>query len=434
MTCYQSNYPVSSARLPKSVWLLSWVSFFADISSEMIYPLLPLFVVGVIGSSKTELGIMEGMAVLIVAIMTAFAGFRSDRNGRRVPWIRWGYGLPIIGKSIIALATAWPMILGGRLLDRFGKGLRSAPRDALIANAVNQELRGRAFGVHRAFDTAGALSGVLFSALLLWWLTGTPKVEMNADFDSAAGQIPDWAYRVIFGAAVLLGAVSLALTFLVRESEQADADGEAITGNVESANKPAIQAFSLRNLPRSYWSVLAILLVFSLGNSSDMFLLIRIYDFGYSPWEVVMLYALYNLVYASVSYPAGMLSDCLGRWRMIAVGWMIYVVVYVCFAILPDLLSWGVWPLVGLYGVYMAFTDGVGKALLADSVPSNLRGTALGLFYAAAGFTTLVASLVAGIAWDYCGPSAPFLIGAGFAAASLVGLAFLRRTDNVEAP
>ena len=161
--------------LPRSVWLLSGVSFFADVSSEMVYPILPLFMISVLGSSKTQLGAMEGGAVLLVALMSAFAGIRSDRKGLkggRVVWIRWGYGLPVLGKGIIALSTVWPLVLGGRLLDRFGKGLRGAPRDALIADAVLPEQRGQAFGLHRAFDTAGAIVGVLISAFLLGLVHG----------------------------------------------------------------------------------------------------------------------------------------------------------------------------------------------------------------------------------------------------------------------
>ncbi|MBY0308285.1 MAG: MFS transporter, partial [Phycisphaerales bacterium] len=203
------------------MWLLSWVSFFADVSSEMIYPLLPLFLIGVLGASKMQLGLIEGAAVLIVAVMTAFAGFRSDRSGKRVRWIRIGYGLPMVGKATIALATAWGLVLGGRLLDRFGKGLRSAPRDAMIAGAVEADQRGRAFGVHRALDTAGALIGVLLSALLLWWLTGSPEKSDHPEAVTAAAQTPAWVYRLIFGVGAGLGLASFLLTFLVRETDAA---------------------------------------------------------------------------------------------------------------------------------------------------------------------------------------------------------------------
>ena len=202
--------------LPRSVWLLSWVSFFADVSSEMVYPLLPLFVVGVLGSSRAQLGLIEGAAVLLVAALSAYAGFRSDARRRRLPWIRWGYGLPILGKATIALATAWPMVLSGRLLDRLGKGLRGAPRDAMISDAISADQRGRAFGLHRAFDTAGALLGVVLSAVLLWWLTGVPQASQ------ASTQAPERVYRSIFAIAAALGAASLVLTLLLRETPRTD--------------------------------------------------------------------------------------------------------------------------------------------------------------------------------------------------------------------
>lgn len=406
--------------LPRAVWLLSWVSFFADVSSEMIYPLLPLFLVGVLGSSRTQLGMIEGAAVLLVAIMTAFAGVRSDRAGTgRVPWIRWGYGLPVAGKALIAVATVWPLVLGGRLLDRFGKGLRGAPRDALITDAVPAEQRGQAFGLHRSFDTAGALVGVLLAALLLWWLTGTPQPGDNPD---AAGT-PAWIYRVIFGVGAGLGLASLVLTLLVRETER---DPTAAPTKVSAPASAGPTTRGWFHLPRRYWWVLALLCLFSLANSSDVFLLLRASELGFSPWTVVMIYAAYNLCYSALSYPAGVLSDRLGRWGIIAIGWAIYIVVYVGFALLPAAHAWGLWPLMAVYGVYMALTDGVGKALIADHAPRERRGAAMGLYYAISGLTTLGASLLAGVLWDQAGPAYAFLVGAGFAALALLVLITLR--------
>ena len=409
--------------LPRSVWILSLVSFFADVSSEMVYPLLPLFLVTVLGSSKTQLGAIEGAAVLIVALMSAYAGFRSDGKGgrkRRVPWIRWGYGLPVLGKAIIAVATIWPLVLSGRLLDRFGKGLRGAPRDALIADAVLEDQRGRAFGMHRAFDTAGALIGVLLAAFLLWWLTGTPHSTTNDAAITAAAETPPWVYRVIFGIGAALGLASLMLTFFVRESPLPTIESPQATSDKK-------QTQGWLNLPRSYWCVLAVLVIFSLANSSDTFLLLRVRDLGYSPWAVVMVYALYNVTYSAISYPVGVLSDKIGRWRIIAVGWAIYVFVYAAIALLPVSSAWGMWPIMAIYGVYMALTDGVGKALIADHAPRESRGKAMGIFYAATGLTTLIASLLVGMIWDFYGPTASFLTGAGCALFALLSLAVVRR-------
>ena len=297
--------------LPRTVWLLSWVSFFADISGEMIYPLIPLFLISVLGSTKLQLGVIEGGAVLIVAIMTAFAGFRSDRSGKRVRWIQIGYGLPMLGKAMIALATVWGFVLGGRLLDRFGKGLRSAPRDAMIADSVTSDQRGRAFGVHRALDTAGALIGVLLSALLLWWLAGTPTQSGDGHAADAAAATPTWVDRVIFGVAAGMGLASFLLTFLLRDedaprnagvelrrdeplttecvkpslAERAPAEsapGKAEVSAQSARLDPGMQAPGpwLFSLPRSYWLVLAVLAVFSMANSSDVFILLRASELG----------------------------------------------------------------------------------------------------------------------------------------------------------
>lgn len=412
----------ASRPLPRPVWILIWVSFFADVSGEMIYPLLPLFMIGVLGASRMQLGLVEGAAVLLVAVMTAFAGRRSDRTGGRVPWIRWGYGLPVLGKATIALATIWPLVLAGRLLDRFGKGLRSAPRDALITDAVDADQRGRAFGLHRAFDTAGAFVGVLLAALLLWWLTGTPQHDEAAAVGAAA-HTPAWIYRAIFGVGASLGLAALLLTLFVRETSP----------SVSSPRAAATTAGPL-DLPRAYWSVLALLAMFSLANSSDTFLLLRASELGWSPWVVVMLYAAYNLASAALAYPAGVLSDRHGRWRMIGIGWTLYTFVYLGFALLPADHAWGLWPLMTLYGVYMALTDGVGKALIADVAPKDRRGTAMGIFYAVTGLTSLTASLLCGVIWDHHGATPAFLLGAGFAAAALILLIALRWSAPVNPP
>ncbi len=425
-----NSAPDTSTTLPRSVWILSWISFFADVSSEMVYPILPLFMVQVLGASRTELGAMEGAAVLLVALMSAYAGFRSDRKGPgggRVKWIRIGYGMPVLGKAIMAVATTWPLVLGGRLFDRFGKGLRGAPRDALIADAVSPDQRGRAFGMHRAFDTAGALIGVLLSAFLLWWLTGTPQKSVASEALNVASQTPAWVYRAILWIGSGLGLASLGLTFLVREPEESEAGAESVA--FRSAKERSFEERKTTlwlGMPRSYWSVLAVLGLFSLANSSDTFLLLRASELGYSPWAVVLAYSLFNVTYAGLSYPIGVLSDRLGRWKIIAVGWAIYAGVYAALALLPKSQAWGLWPLMAVYGVYMALTDGVGKALIADHAPKESRGAAMGIFYALTGLTTLAASLLAGMAWDRFGSSAALLLGAGFAILALLALGLVR--------
>lgn len=396
-------------RLPRAVVLLGWVSFLADVSSEMVYPLIPIFVVGVLGSSATTLGGIEGAAALVVAFVTAWAGFRSDRHRRRVPYVRIGYGLPVVGKTIMALAFAWPMVLAGRLIDRLGKGLRASPRDALIADAAGPAIRGRAFGFHRAMDTAGAMVGVLMAAGLLWLFTGSPADGEVASPAHDSG----WAFRAVFAISAALGLLSLALTFMVRESEAADHDTPV----------ERLAPGRRLGLPSAYWRTVAIMLVFSFANSSDAFLLLRARDFGLSPWAVVLAYALFNFTYTVSSYPAGILSDRWGRWRVIGAGWAIYAGVYLGFAFTG---SAGVWPLFALYGVYMALTDGAGKALVADHAPREKRGTALGIYYMSSGLVTLLASVVAGVLWDRVGPSATFGVGAAGAMLAVALVPVLR--------
>lgn len=421
MTTADATTPArdSAKRLPRAVVLLGWVSFLADVSSEMVYPLIPMFVVGVLGASATTLGGIEGAAALIVAFVTAWAGFRSDRHCRRVPYVRIGYGLPVIGKSLMAMAFAWPMVLAGRLIDRLGKGLRASPRDALIADAAGPAIRGRAFGFHRAMDTAGAMVGVLLAAGLLWWFTGSPTEGGPTVPTHDAG----WTFRVVFGISAALGLLSLALTFMVRESPNEPSGPDSV------AQQPASEG--RLGLPAAYWRTVALMLVFSFANSSDAFLLLRAREVGLSPWAVVLAYALYNLTYTVASYPAGIVSDQLGRWRVIAAGWAIYAAVYAGFAFAG---AAGIWPLFALYGVYMALTDGVGKALVADHAPREMRGTALGIFYMASGLVTLLASVVAGLLWDQVGPSATFGVGAVIAVIAVILVPVLRPRTRSRPP
>lgn len=398
-------------RMPRRVLVLGWVSFFADVSSEMAYPLMPLYVVGVLGASGTSLGTVEGVAAAIVAVLTFWAGRRSDRSGgsgagpRRVPWIRWGYGLPVLGKGLIAVAAGWPMVLVGRSIDRMGKGLRTGPRDALIANATPVQLRGRAFGSHRAMDTAGALVGVMVAAVLLWWLTGSPSAGGGASEGADA-----WAFRLVFGVAAVVALISLVLTMLVRENAAEGRGGDVTlrdVGGVAGDDR----------LSKRYRRVLLVMLVFALARSSDAFLLLRASSLGLTPWEVVGAYAGFNVVYALSAYPAGLLSDRIGRVRVLAAGWGIFALVYAGFAVTG---AWGVWPLMLAYGVYYALTEGVSKALIADCAPARRRGYALGLYAMLSGLAVLAASVAAGVLWDRVGPRAPFVLGASLAAAALM--------------
>ncbi|MEJ7596755.1 MAG: MFS transporter [Kofleriaceae bacterium] len=378
------------ARQPKvsrEVVLLGWVSFFNDVSSEMIYPLVPMFLVVVLGATATSIGWVEGFAQAVVALLSAWAGWHSDRLRRRVPYVRIGYGFPVIGKVILAFAVAWPMVLVGRAVDRVGNGLRSSPSDALIADATTPETRGRAFGFHRMMDSAGAVLGVVLSALLVGFL-------------SLDGEAP---FRVIFGISAVLGLAAVGFTFLLREPTSAP---------VAAGITHASTAFSTR-----YWSVLAVLLVFSLANSSDTFLLLRAQQVGLPPWAVVLAYAVFSLVYMVVSYPAGILSDRVGRWPLLIAGWLLYAGVYAVFGLVG---ATGIWPLLAIYGVYMALTDGVAKALLADVAPRDRRGLALGIYYMGIAVTTLISSVVTGMLWDQAGAAAALQLGSILTLGALV--------------
>jgi len=389
-----------STKLPRQVWLLGLVSFFNDISTEMIYPLLPMFTVAVLGATATDLGWIEGSAQAVVALMTAWAGITSDRRRARVPWIRIGYGLPVIGRVMLAAAGSWPVVLIGRAVDRLGKGFRSSPRDALIVDITPDGLRGRAYGLVQALDTAGAFVGVISAAVLVWWLS-------NRGGDAAH------PLRIVLAIAAGLGVIAFAVSFLVREPKP-QPDDPPPTAKPDAPDG---------TLPAAYWRTLAILLVFALANSSDTFVLLRAADVGLAPWTVIAAYAVYNLVYTLTSYPAGAMSDRMGRWGVIAIGWVIYAGAYAAFAVATPAR---IWPAFAVYGLFTALTDGVGKALIADHAPRAHRGRALGYFYLGTAVVTLVSSVTAGVLWDRVGHAATFWAGSIVAAVALVVLVIAR--------
>ncbi|EGJ51875.1 MFS transporter [Desulfocurvibacter africanus] len=405
----------ASPRLPEEVRRLGWVSFFTDIASEMVYPVVPLFLTAALGAPVVVLGAIEGAAEAIVSIMKGASGWHCDRLGRRVPYIRLGYGLGAASKPLMALALAWPMVFLARAVDRLGKGLRTTARDALIADAVDARMAGRAYGFHRMMDTSGAIVGVLFALLLLWLLPGQ--------------------YRTIFLLATIPGAMAVWLTFRLREARK-EAAGPAHACALEPepgsaqampapGDKPALARLVL---PANYWWTLGVLGLFAFANSSDALLLLRAKNLGWDDTQVVLAYVLFNLTYALAAYPIGILSDRFGRWRLIIGGWLIYSLVYFGFAEASALDIWWLFP---LYGLFMALTEGVGKALIAGQIPSERKGTALGIFHMSIGLIALSSSLVAGLLWDTLGPAAPFRLG-GFVAllAALAAMAVAFKTKR----
>ena len=341
-------------RLPEAVVRLGWISFFTDVASEMVYPVVPLFLTAALGAPVVVVGAMEGVAEAIVSIMKGLSGWHSDRLGRRVPYIRWGYGLGALGKPLLAMAASWPLALLARAVDRTGKGLRTTARDAYIADAVGPSQAGRAYGLHRSMDTAGAIVGVLLTTGLLTLLPGR--------------------YRTIFLIAALPGFLAVWLTFRLREA--APLPASAVISRIPSAaparNVAAVRPWS--GLSPAYWATLAPLVLFAFANSSDMLLILRAKDVGLSDIQTVLAYALYNLVYALSAYPLGLLSDRFGRWRMVVAGWTLYALVYGGFAVADAGANASlVWWLFGLYGLFMGLTDGIGRALIRDKSPEEKK-------------------------------------------------------------
>ena len=371
-------------ELPENVRAVSLVSLCNDLASELAYPVVPLFLTITLGAPVVVLGLVEGVAEGAAVGLGFASGWLSDRRGgRRVPWVRAGYALSAGARGLVAVAPHWGVVLGGRLADRAGKALRTAPRDALIRDSTPPAIVGEAFGYHRALDTVGATIGPLAAVVLL-----------------AAGA----SLRTILLVSVVPG---LLATLLVRRVREAPA--RVVTASV------AVPGGG--RLAPGFGLVLAAAAVFALGNSSNAFLLLRARDLGLSTTGAILAYALANAVYALLAWPLGHLSDRLSRTTVVAGGAVVYALVYAGLALAPG--AWAVWPLLAGYGVYLAATDGVLKAWVADHVEGDAAGRAYGLFAGVVGSSLLVASLLAGGLWSSVGPVWTFAAGAVAATLSL---------------
>ncbi|MEW6019626.1 MAG: MFS transporter [Pseudomonadota bacterium] len=377
--------PVPGIR--RNVFILGITSLLTDLSSEIVYPLVPLFLTGVLGAPLSVVGLIEGIAESTASTLKVFSGWLSDRWRRRRPLAILGYGVSALAKPLMALATAWPAVLFLRFSDRLGKGIRNAPRDALIADSTEPATRGRAFGFHRAADTVGASLGSLVALAAL----------------GLAGE----RYRLIFLLSALPAGLGVASLFLVRE-------------RIHPHPKSARPRLSLSQFDRRFKLFLLASAIFALGNSSDAFLILRAGDLGLSAFSAVLAYVIFNIVYALFSMPAGIVSDRVGRRRVIAAGFVVFSLVYLGFALAGGSLA--VWPLFAVYGLYMAMTEGVGKAFAADMAPAGALGTALGTYHTVTGLLTFFSSLIAGVLWDTLGSSAPFWFGAGAGVAATLVL------------
>lgn len=367
-------------RIPANVRAVSVVSLVNDLASELAYPVVPLFLTATLGAPVAVLGVIEGLAEGIAVALAAASGWLSDRTGgRRVPWITAGYTLSATARAAVAAAPHWGFVLAGRLADRTGKAVRTAPRDALIRDSTHPRLVGASFGFHRALDTAGATAGPLVAVALL----------------SAGASL-----REVLVLSVLPGLLAVLLVRRVREAPPRPDRG---------STEPRLR--------RGFWLVVAAGAAFSLGNSSNAFLLLRAADLGLSAALVILAYALSNAVYALLAWPLGSLSDRVPRGAVLAGGIAVYALVYAGFALASG--SWAVWPLFALYGLYVAATDGVLKAWVSDHVEGPLAGTAYGIYAGAVGSALLGASVLGGVLWTAVSPEATFWAGAALAFLSL---------------
>ncbi|MCC7020043.1 MAG: MFS transporter [Ardenticatenales bacterium] len=393
----------------------------------MLTHLVPVFLAETLGARTAVVGLIEGLAETTASLTKLYSGRLSDRWGRRKGLTASGYGVAAAALPVLFAAATWPVVLSARLLDRLGKGIRTAPRDALLADAVTPETRGRAFGLHRAADSAGAFVGLVM-AMAIVQRAGIGALPLDAA-----------TFRTIVGWAVVPGVLAVVVIVVgVREvvavprrdltlrppPEPHRTGGAAGTpvnrlGEEEDAWRGAVESGQSRVVEGRFARFLVVTVLFTLANASDAFLVLRARSLGASLVEVLALLALFNLVYASLSTWAGGLSDRVPRRRLIVAGWLIYAAVYLGFAF-ADAPGW-LWLLYGAYGIYYALTDGVAKAIVADLVPSARRGAAYGAYHAAVGLTALPASVLAGVlwqgvgAWGGLGPRAPFLVGAGLA-------------------
>lgn len=383
-------------HLPATVVSLGVVSFFTDLSSEMIYPLLPVWVSAVLGAGPAALGVIEGVAESTAALLKVISGRLSDRTRRRKPWVLAGYALAGAARPLIGLASSWPAVLGLRFVDRLGKGLRTSPRDALIAEVTPSERRGEAFGFQRALDHAGAVVGPLVAAALLL----LPGVELR---------------EVFFLAAVPAAAAVIVILVAVREAR----------GSAETAPTP--RAVGRRLGAPLRWVVFAVV-VFTLGNSTDAFLILRLANGGVPPAVVALLWSLLHVVKMTAAYVGGKMSDRLGRRPMMLAGWTWYAAVYLAFATASEPVA-----LIAAflaYGVYFGLTEPVEKAWVAELAPAGLKGTAFGAYHGAVGLAALPASALFGALWQLFGAPTAFFGGAGLAGVAAAMLFFIPQERN----
>ncbi|MCZ7662565.1 MAG: MFS transporter [Thermoleophilia bacterium] len=384
--------------LERNVVAAGVVSFFMDVSSEMVYPLVPLFLASVLGVSSSLIGLIEGVAETTASLLKVGSGWLSDRLGRRKILMGAGYGVSGLSRPVLALAGSWGQVMAARFVDRFGKGVRTAPRDAIVADSTEIAGLGRSFGFHRAMDQSGAVLGPGIAFLVLAW---RPE-----------------DYRMVFWLSLIPAAVAVTVIVLfIEEKRRPRVPGMAArqTPETGSAAGRRKRVGGLRGPLLSYVLITGL---FALGNSSDAFLILRAENLGVTAALIPVLYLVFNLVYSGLAAPAGVLADRIGRRRMVVIGYLVFAITYAGMALAGSAAA--VWGLFMLYGVYMGLSDGTGRALLAQLAPGDKRATAFGVYHSVAGLAALPASVIAGLLWDRVSPAAPFWLGA--AAALLAAL------------
>jgi MFS family permease len=394
LTQIKTDTSKQPTRLPGNVIALGVVSFFTDVSTEIVYPLLPLFLTA-LGAGPAFIGLVEGVAEATASLLKLVAGWLSDQLGRRKGVVLFGYGLSSLTRPAMALAGAPWQVLAVRFVDRVGKGFRGAPRDALIADSTAPVLWGRAFGFHRALDHAGAVVGPLVAFLLLQiFFQSTPSLE---------------AFRTVFWAATIPAGLAMLVLFLAVREIKPPSDRR------RGPPRLTLKPFSL-----TFRSFLLVLVIFTLGNSSDAFLLLRASDLGVAPAWIPILWMVLHLVKSVSSMPGSGWSDRVGRQTTILFGWTVYALIYIGFAM--AWASWQIWALFGLYGIYFGLTEGSERAFIADLAPSELRSTAYGVHGFSVGLAALPASLSIGFLWNQFGPRVAFLFGSALALLAIVML------------
>ena len=392
-----------------NVFFLGMVSLFTDVSSEMIFTLVPLFLKNVLGASTAIIGLVGGLSDSTEGVFKIFSGWFSDRINKPKLLAVLGYGFSTVVKPFMLLATSWGIVAGVRLGDRVGKGVRTAPRDALVADSVSSDKRGRGFGLHRAMDTTGAVLGLALAAVIIYNMEGG-AIDLT---------LKSYRWMILGGIVPAVLAVVILLIF-VRERGKREA---------KHTNLPFSLSALRSGFDTRFKVFLAIMAVFTLGNSSDFFLILRAQNVDAPLVQVVLMLVLFNVVYAVSSLPMGILSDKLGRRRVIAAGWLVYGLVYLGFALASQI--WQAWVLFAVYGIYYGMVEGVGKAFVADLVSPERRGTAYGLYNGVLSLALLPASVIAGALWSIS-PSATFYFGGGLALLAMLGIAvFIREPRRV---